>query len=144
MGNTNEFKDDFLKRMFKKSSLDVPPDDFTSKVMSRIQIEVVEKTEADKPVIEPKYWLLIGSGLAVAAYMLFQMDWSFMQSLFGNINIEPIELPKVSFSIFGGLQNFLSSIQIPSVLIIAIAAVISLITIDKIIKQRYNVNLFFF
>ena len=148
MGKTNEFKDDFLKGMFKQSSLDVPSDKFTKLVMDRIQVEVVEQSEADKPIIEMKYWLLIGMGLAVAAYMLFQMDWSFMQGVFGAINIKPIafpELPKVSLSMFGGLQKFISSIHIPTIFIVAVVAVISLITLDQVLKKnQYSTKLFFF
>jgi hypothetical protein len=144
MGKTNEFKDDFLKGMFKKSHLDTPSDNFTANVMNRIQVEVVEKVEADKPIIEPKYWLLIGLGLVVAAYMLFQMDWSFMQGVFGELNIKPIEMPQISFSFLGSLQKFINTIQIPTVLIITVAAVVSLITLDKILKQRFNTTVFFF
>lgn len=143
MGNKNELKDGFLKKMFKHSSLDMPSDDFTSKVMNRIQTEETEKSEADKPIIETKYWLLIGLGMVVAAYMLFQMDWSFMQALFGEVEIKPIELPEVSLGFLSNLQQFFSSIQIPSILIIAAAAIISLLALDRLIKQRFSMNLFF-
>lgn len=150
MGNSNEFKDVFLKRMFKTSSLDKPSDDFTANLMKRIEKEVVLKKEVDTPIIELKYWLLIGLGLLVAAYLLFQMDWSFMQVLFSELNIKPIEFPKLpeflqlSLTIFGSLQETIKSIQIPSVLIIAAVAVGSLITIDRLIKSRSNERLFMF
>lgn len=150
MGDSNEFKDVFLKRMFKASSLDKPSDDFTANLMKRIEKEVVLKKEVDTPIIELKYWLLIGLGLLVAAYLLFQMDWSFMQVLFSELNIKPIEFPKLpeflqlSLTIFGSLQETIKSIQIPSVLIIAAVAVASLITIDRLIKSRSNERLFMF
>lgn len=143
MGKRNELKDDFLREMFKQSSsLDAPSDDFTSMVMNRIQVEAVEKSEADKPVIEPKYWILIIAGLGVAAYMLFQMDLSFIKNLFGSIGFESVELPEFTLNFFTGIQNFLSNIQIPSIFIIAVVAVISLITLDKVLKNRYSMNMF--
>ncbi len=150
MGNSNEFKDVFLERMFKASSLDKPSNDFTANLMNRIKTEVVLKKEADKPIIEPIYWLMIGLGLIVAAYLLFQMDWSFMQVLIGELNIKPIdlpklpELPKISLHMFGSLQESLKAIRIPSVLIIAIVAVGSLIAIDRILKNRTNAKLLLF
>ncbi len=150
MGNSNEFKDVFLKKMFKTSSLDKPSDNFTANLMNRIQTEVVLKKEADKPIIEPIYWLMIGAALIVAAYLLFQMDWSFVSVLMGELNIKPIELPelpelpKISLNIFGSLQESLKAIQVPSVLIIAIVAVGSLITIDRILKSRTNAKLLLF
>ena len=150
MGNSNEFKDVFLTRMFKTSSLDKPSDDFTANLMNRIQTKVVQETEADKPIIEPIYWLMIGLALIVAAYLLFQMDWSFVSVLMGELNIKPIELPrlpelpKISLNIFGSLQELMKAIHIPSIFIIAIVAVGSLITIDRIIKSRTNAKLLLF
>lgn len=144
MGKTNEFKDDFLKGMFKQSALETPSDDFAKLVMNRIQVEVVEKSEADKPVIEPVYWILIVAGLAIAAYMLFQMDLSFISNLFTGIEIEPIELPKFTLSFINSIQSFISNIQIPTIFIIAVVAVISLITLDKVLKNRFSMNMFVF
>lgn len=150
MGNSNEFKDVFLRKMFKTSSLDKPSDDFTANLMNRIQTEAVQKTETDKPIIEPIYWLMIGLALIVAAYLLFQMDWSFVSVLMAELNIKPIELPKlpelpkISLNIFGNLQESMKAFQVPSVLIIAIVAVGSLITIDRILKNRTNAKLLLF
>jgi len=150
MGNSNEFKDVFLERMFKTSSLDKPSDDFTEHLMKRIQLDVALKTEADKPIIELKYWLMIGLGLLVAAYVLFQMDWSFVQVLFAKLNIQPIEwpalpeLPKLSFDFLENFQKAVSSIYISPILIIALVAIGSLITIDRILKNRTNASLFMF
>ncbi len=144
MGKTNEFKDDFLKRMFKQSSLDSPSDDFTKLVMNRIQVEAVEKSEADKPVIEPVYWILIVAGLAIAAYMLFQMDLSFIQNLFASIEIKPIEFPQFTLNFINSIQSFISNIKIPTIFIVAVVAVISLITLDKVLKTRFSMNMFVF
>ncbi len=144
MGNNENLKDDFLKGMFKKSSLESPSDDFTATVMNRIQTEVVQRAEDSKPIIETKYWIIIISGILVAAYVLFQMDWSFLETLFASVNIDAVELPKVSFSFLDGIKDLLSGIQIPSILLIVIAAIASLFTIDRILKQRMNLNLLFF
>ena len=65
MTNMDFLKDDLLKRMLTKASLDKPSDDFTAGVMNRIDSEIFAKV-ANQPILSMKYWVLIGLGFIAA------------------------------------------------------------------------------
>lgn len=134
-------KDDFLNRMLTKASLDKPSADFTAGVMNRIDSEVFAKL-ANQPILSMKYWLLIGLGFIAASFVLFGLDWSFMNSFFGNVNLENIQVPELSFNVFGGLQSFFSEITISPIILIGMAAILSLIILDKILKKSFSAHIF--
>ncbi len=134
-------KDEFLNRMLTKASLDQPSPDFTAGVMNRINTEVFAKM-ANQPILSMKYWLLIGLGFIAAGFVLFGLDWSFMNGIFGEISIESVQVPELSFNIFGGLQSFFSEISISPIIPIGIAAIFSLIILDKILKKPFSTHIF--
>jgi hypothetical protein len=134
-------KDDFLNLMLTKASLDKPSEDFTDTVMNRIDAEVFAKV-ANQPILSMKYWLLIGLGFIAASFVLFGLDWSFMNAIFGNVNIEKVQIPELSLNFFGGLQSFFSKISISPIIPIGIAAIFSLIVLDKILKKPFSTHIF--
>ncbi|MCP4553761.1 MAG: hypothetical protein GY834_17360 [Bacteroidetes bacterium] len=133
-------KDDFLNRVLTKASLDKPSADFTANVMNRIDSEVFTKM-ANQPIFSLKYWLLIGLGFIAASFVLFGLDWSFMNGIFGNVSFESVQVPELSFNIFGELQTFFSEISISPIIFIGIAAIFSLIVIDKIVKKIFSAHI---
>ncbi len=134
-------KDDFLNRMLTKTSLDKPSADFTAGVMNRINAEAFAKV-ANQPILSMKYWLLIGLGFIAAIFVLFGLDWSFMNGIFGNVNLENVQIPELSFNFLGGLQSFFSEISISPIIPIGIAAILSLIVLDKILKKPFSTHIF--
>lgn len=138
MKKNSELNDNFLKEMFKLSTLDAPSSDITSKIIDRIHNTLNKRKNMDESVIDPKYWLFVGIGLAISAYVLFQQNWTFMKNIFRDINIVNIEIHQITTNIFSSLYNFITSIQIPFLLIIIILTVILLLSFDKILKQRLN------
>ncbi len=134
-------KDDFLKRMLTKASLDEPSPDFTNGVMNRIDSEVFSKL-VNQPILSPKYWLLIALGFIAASFVLFGLDWSFMNGIFGNVSLESIEIPKLSLNFFGGFQTWYESIDISPLIPIGIAAIFSLFVLDKILKKSFSAHIF--
>ena len=143
MNNKNNLKDDYLKRMMKQMPLDQPSDDFTSKIMGKIEMESVTAAVPAKaqPVIEIKYWLLIGAGLTVAAIILFGADWTFMESIFGFFNFSNVQLPEFSLNFIGLFQKMFKGIQIPNVAIIGMFAIGALFVIDRILHKKSKSNI---
>ncbi len=141
MANMDFLKDEVLERMLTKASLDKPSDDFTVGVMNRIESENFAKV-ANQPILSMKYWLLIGLGFMAAIFVLFGLDWSFMNGVFGNINIENVQLPKLSVNFLGGLQSIFSEMEISPLIPIGIAALFSLFVLDKILKKSFSAHMF--
>ena len=145
MDTKNMLKDKFLKKMIKQGGLDQPSDHFTKNIMEKIQVESVSIPEKSQPVIETKYWILIGAGLAVASFVLFGTDWSFMESILGFFKFNNVELPAFSLNFIDTFKSLFAGIQIPSIVFIAIFAIGSLIAIDRILHKKANtVNIFIF
>lgn len=134
-------KDDFLKRMLTKASLDQPSPDFTAGVMNRIESEAFSKL-ANQPILSTKYWLLIALGFIAAIFVLFGLDWSFMNGIFGEVSMEGITLPELSLNFFSGFQTWFKGINISPLIPIGIAAMFSLFVLDKILKKSFSAHIF--
>lgn len=144
MENKKFLKDELLRRMLSKASLDKPSVDFTAAVMKRVDAEVFAKSEANQPILSAKYWLLIGLGFVGAAVVLFGLDWSFLNGFFGDVSIESVKLPSISFNIFDSLQKLFAGIQIPTIVIIGIIAIISLVGLEKVLRKSLSIHIFIF
>ncbi|PKP35224.1 MAG: hypothetical protein CVU00_03335 [Bacteroidetes bacterium HGW-Bacteroidetes-17] len=141
MTNMDFLKDDLLKRMLTKASLDQPSADFTAGVMNRIKLDLASK-DANQPILSLKYWLLIGLGFIAASFVLFGLDWSFMNGVFGEVNMENVQLPSLSFNIVSNLQAIFKDFHVSPVIIISLVAVFSLIVLDKILKKTFSTHIF--
>lgn len=144
MENKEYLKDELLRKMLSKASLDQPTVDFTATVMKRVDAEVFAKSEANQPILSTKYWLLIGLGFVGAAVVLFGLDWSFLNGLFGEVSIKSLEIPSMSFNIFDSLQKLFAGIQIPTIVIIGIIAIISLVGLEKVLRKSLSIHIFMF
>ena len=141
MTNMNFLKDDLLKRMITKASLDQPSADFTAGVMNRITFALANKN-ANQPILSLKYWLLIGLGFVAASFVLFGLDWSFISGIFGEVSMDKVQLPRLSFNIFSSIQALFKGFHVSPVIIISLVAVFSLIVLDKILKKSFSTHIF--
>lgn len=144
MENKKFLKDELLRRMLSKASLDQPSVDFTAAVMKRVDAEVFAKSEANQPILSAKYWLLIGLGFVGAAVVLFGLDWSFLNGFFDDVSIESVKLPSISFNIFDSVQKLFAGIQIPTIAIIGVITIISLIGLEKVLRKSLSIHIFMF
>ncbi len=141
MENMKFLKDDLLKRMFTKSMLEKPSDDFTAIVMGRIEKEILLKN-VNQPILSLKYWLLIGLGFMAAIFVLFGLDWSFMNGLIGEIDFVNFKLPNLSVGILGGFKTLFADITISPIIAISLLALASLIILDKLLKKKISMHIF--
>ena len=141
MTNMDFLKDDLLKRMVTKASLDQPSADFTVGVMNRITLDIANKN-ANQPILSFKYWLLIGLGFVAASFVLFGLDWSFMSGIFGEVSMDNVQLPSLSFNVFSSIQSIFKGFHVSPVIIISLVAVFSLIVLDKILKKSFSTHIF--
>lgn len=144
MANKEYLKDELLKKMLSKASLDQPTVDFTATVMKRVDADVFANNEANKPILSMEYWLLIGMGFVGAAVILFGFDWSFLNGLFDDVSIASDKVPGISFNIFDSLQKFFAGFQIPTIAIISVITSISLIGLEKVLRKSLSIHIFIF
>ncbi len=142
MEKKNIIQDDFLKNLMKNSEIEKPSENFTNKVMEKIQSEIITISTADEPLLSKKYWLLIASGFIAVLIILFVFDLSFINNLFTGISIENFEITTITGNLLNSFRNIFSSIKISSISIIVIAAISSLFLLDKFLKKKITTNIF--
>ena len=135
-------QDDFLKNLIKISEIEKPSENFTNKVMGKIQSEAKTISVADEPLLSKKYWLLIAAGLICVMFVLFALDWSFINNLFAGISVEKIEIPTITGNLVNSFRDIFSSFKISSISIVVIAAIASLFLLDKFLKKKITTNIF--
>lgn len=146
MGTNKNLDDAFFESMFEDGNLDQPSADFTANVMNLVKKEAVREIEENQPIIGYRYMILIGLAFAGAAFVIFGMDWSSLSlgNLFGDISFKNIKLLSISANLIQSIKGLFASIQIPSILIIVLIAVVSLISLDRMLKKPLTTHLFVF
>jgi hypothetical protein len=142
MGNENIIQDDFLKNLIKNSEIEKPSENFTNKVMGKIQSEVKTISVEDEPLLAKKYWLLIAAGFTAVIIILFVFDLSVITNLFAGISVEKIEIPTITGNLVNSFRDIFSSIKISSISFVVIAAIASLFLLDKFLKKKITANIF--
>ncbi len=135
--NTNE---DILMKIISETKPDKPSGDFTSRLMQKIEKEPVciETAEA-KSVIGIKYIILLGLALVSAVVVLFFVDFSFLNSLFSNINF--LKVPAFFNSIYEGIRQIFAGVELSSMSITIIIGVVGLILIERLLRKSFQINL---
>lgn len=144
MGTNNNPDEAFFESMFESGNLDQPSADFTANVMDLVNKEATKQAEENQPIIGYIYMVLIGVAFGAAAVIIFGMDFSSLENIFGEIKFENVQLLSISANLLQSFKDIFSSIQIPSILIIVIIAVVSLIGLDRILKKSITTHLFVF
>lgn len=142
MEKKNIIQDGFLKNLIKNSEIEKPSENFTNKVMGKIQSEVKTISVADEPLLSKKYWLLIAAGFIAVLIILFVFDLSFITNLFTGISVDKIEIPIITGNLVNSFRDIFSSIKISSISIVVIAAIASLFLLDKFLKKKITTNIF--
>ena len=143
MGSNKQLDDAFFESMFEQENLDQPSSSFTANVMQMIEKEAVKEQERFQPIIGYKYLALIGIAFIAAGYIIFGMQLPSFGSLFGEIKLENFQITFLA-DIVKSVKGVFTSIQIPSILVIATIAIVSLIGLDRMLKRPLTTHLFIF
>ncbi len=144
MGTNKNLDDAFFETMFEDENLDQPSADFTANVMNLVKNEAVKESEENQPIIGYRYLILIGLAFAGAAFVIFGMDWSSLSlgNMFSDISLKDIKILSISANLLQSTKALFASIQIPSILIIVLIAVVSLIGLDRMLKRPLTTHMF--
>lgn len=135
-------KDDFLKELIGKQSLDSPSDDFNENVMAGIRLNP-ELLRARKPyyLYLKAFWPYIVIGLIVVIYLV-SSDLPYSKFIPGKDYFGSVLLPYLkNLSVgFVSLFSFLKSATLPLAIL---ASGVLLFLLDRIFFRRYSIQNYF-
>lgn len=122
-----------VEKMMAESSLETPPFDFTSKIMSDVFSIKMKKSISYKPVISKPAWLIIFTAIGgLITWLIFN---SYSQNETTNFNFNFINAERI-FKVFGRFQ--LSSIT-TNIILLAIALLfIQIILLKSYLNKRFD------
>ncbi len=133
--------EDILKHLIEKTKLEKPSEDFTQRVMSKLDIQTEEKRSfAFIPDIGWKYWIVIGLALGTLIFFVFFVDFRFFQHYFNFSNAGKVL--GYSSGLIESFKRLFSGINVSSISIIIVASLVGLVVLDRILRKTFSVNLF--
>ena len=124
-----------LGDLIRKTSLDSPGDDFTNKVMARIQVNSLTESIAQQPFISAKLWFIIGFALATLVVSVFFIDFSFLGNLFSGVSIEQPRMVDFFTSTFNAMGQWFSGVKLSSVSVMILISIALLVIIERLLRK---------
>ena len=134
-------RDNFLKDLIRKSTIEKPSIDFTEKIMQKIETSIeTENIEIYEKTYQKWWWLLVIISTVTLFSFLLMFDWSFLNFQIEKPNLEQLTtiIPGIQ-KFFQSIMGLFSNIKLSSISIIILGTIIMLVFIDKFIK-RYSVD----
>jgi Na+/proline symporter len=128
-------KDTMLGDLIRKTSLDSPGDDFTNKVMARIQVNSQIESIAQQPLISGKLWIIIGFALATLVVTVFFIDFSFLGNLFGGVSLEQPRMVDFFTNTFHTMGQWFSGVKLSSVTAMIFISIALLVIIERLLRK---------
>ena len=132
--NANDFEreDEILKKIFRESGLDVPSDDFTGRVMNKIEVVTVEQRPQASLLKKLRDWYLpVFTGIVALGLSVFYLSDNYQ--IFPE-NYDPLIVP-VFKKIFLGFQELVPELKISSFTIVIILSIAGLFLLDRLISR---------
>ncbi len=134
-------RDNFLKNLIRKSTIEKPSLDFTEKIMKKIETNIeTENIDIYEKSYQKWWWLLVVISTVILFTFLIIFDWSFLNFQIEKPNLEMVStiIPDIQ-KFFQSVIGLFSNIKLSSISIIILGTIIMLVFIDKFIK-RYSVD----
>jgi hypothetical protein len=128
-------KDKMLGDLIRKSSLENPGNDFTSKIMAQVQERSQVTSIAYQPLISTKLWLVIGFALATLVVTVFFIDFSFIGNLFSGVSMKQPQILNLFSSTFNFITQWLSSVELSSVTTMVLVSIGLLVIIERLLRK---------
>jgi hypothetical protein len=136
--NRDKQLDDFVNKVVKNAGLEVPSDDFTQSIMSKIAAQN-EKSMVTryKPLISKTSWLVLaGIAIFLSVYIIF-----------GNSDLNVSWIPSIAELATHniGIMNTLENLQLPNTLVYGLAGLtffiyVQIVLLKKHLESRYTLN----
>jgi hypothetical protein len=130
---TMKNKDDLIKMLVRKKGLENAPSDFTEKLMA--QIERSEEPSNDR-IFTKMQWGVIIFGMAAAITVVIFLDIPIFRNIFTADRLSSIQFGSLHDQVLGWVSNTFTSIQIPPLAIIVLAAIFLLLGIERVVRYR--------
>ena len=133
--------DEFIRKLVLKKGLEKAPDNFTDKVMGRINTSPLID---DTPLLSTGTWIAIILGVAAMIVVIFTVDFSFFDQIFSTSDIQKVSMNVFSEGFFNSIADFIKSLHVSSVTVVIIAAAAGLVVLERLLHKRFSAfNLMF-
>lgn len=133
MKTMNNNHDKFLDKMVRQADRQKAPDDFTNKVMNRIEAETSSENEWSVSTLS---WILSSAGLAVAVILIFVMDFSFVEGLFSFQNVNAIDIKSIGQQMVNFWQSLTETFKLTTTTLIILGTAAGLLLLDRVLRTR--------
>ena len=130
---TEEKKDEFIRKLVKQQAPEKAPEGFTEKVMKKLP---AAGEKAHEPIFSPVIWFVIFLGAAAIIATFLFLDIPLINDIFSSSGIKDFSLNFFSDRFFKSFLSIFQGINIDANIIIIIAAIISLVVIERIWASR--------
>ena len=128
-------KDEMLGDLMAKTNLDQPGEDFTKKIMARLEESSLVSNVLEQPLISLKLWVLIGFAFATLVVTVFFIDFSFLEGMFSGISIERPKVFDFFRDIANGVAAWFSGVKLSSVTIMILVSISLLVLIERLLRK---------
>lgn len=140
MMNKKEYKDDFLKDLIRLGNMDKAPEGFTDKVMQAINTQPSIQSQPWWSFSNIWFWASLFLGFAGLVAIVFFVDFSFMGSIFSGLKFDESIINSISSEIGRELLGISEGIEVSSISMIILAAIVALFILDRLLRRKPDVE----
>lgn len=140
MSGNEKKNEDLFKDLFKTQDLEKAPEGFADKVMFAIEAEAAPIKESGWSYSGWYLWASLLAGVVGLVFIVFFVDFSFMESIFSGIELDGTRVSAFVSSMGNGFQKIYDSFSVSSLSITIIGAIIALFFIDRVFRRKPKVE----
>ena len=133
--DAEEVAQDVFLNAFRKQGPEKAPDNFTEKVMRRININPVID---DTPLLTMGTWIAIILGVAAMIVVIFTVDFSFFDQIFSTSDIQKVSIGIFSTGFINSFAAFIKGLHLSSTTLVILAAAAGLVVLERLLRGRFG------
>lgn len=129
----DQHRDEFIRKLVNQQVPDKAPEDFTGKVMEKINPALKPEREH---ILSPLAWGGIFMGIAAAIITMIFVDIPFINNFFSTTGFQKISMDIFNLGFYNSFVKFFKELNINAIGIAIVVGFLSLIIIERIISRR--------
>ena len=126
-------RDEFIRKLVGQQPVEHAPDDFTARVMEKLQPETMPSHEH---ILSPLAWGAIFTGIAAVIITMIFVDIPFITNFFSTTGIQQLSLDIFNGRFYESFIRFFKSLNINAIGITIVVGFISLVVIERVISRK--------
>jgi hypothetical protein len=130
---TEEKREDFIRKLMRQQPLEKAPEGFTDRVMQKIS---PGDEKAHEPIFSPVIWFVIFLGAAAVIVTMLFLDIPLINNIFSSSGIQQISFNIFSDRLYESFLSIFQGVQVNTTVVIILVAFVSLIVIERVLANR--------